>query len=230
MHPFISILIPAYNEEDHIVITLQALRQCPLFSQHAVELLVIDDGSSDRTASKAWQEADEVVQLPFNQGKGGALMVGARQARGDIFVFLDADLGASAVHVGPLVEPIINSNADLTIAKFPPSMTKGGFGLVKALASKGIYKLSGFKSTAPLSGQRAFHRKVWEGIDSLADGFGLEVGFTIDVAKQGFRIKEVELPLTHRETGRDWAGFMHRGKQFLAVGRTLIDKWRNPIC
>ncbi|CAM3565516.1 glycosyltransferase family 2 protein [Marinicrinis lubricantis] len=228
MRPSISIIIPAYNEEHRIGETLQALHRMKteVDPQAWTEMIVIDDGSNDRTSQVADRWCDLLIRYGKNQGKGAALMEGFLRSSGDIIVFLDADLGESAVHAVHLIRPVMDGLADMTIAKFPPARRKGGFGLVKKLASGGIYRLCGFKSAAPLSGQRAIRKAVLERIGGLSSGFGIEVGLTIDAARSGFRIVEIEVPFKHRESGRDWSGFYHRGKQFLAVGRALLEKWR----
>ncbi|GAB7386178.1 glycosyltransferase family 2 protein [Bacillaceae bacterium] len=221
----VSVIIPAFNEEAYLEETLTALR--PLGFVH--ELIVVDDGSSDRTAEIASRYADRVIRHEKNKGKGAALQTGWQQARGDVFLFLDADLGKTVRHSESLLEPIVTEAADMAVAILPPAERKGGFGLVKKLASWGIYGLTGFRPQAPLSGQRAVRREVMERLSPLPQGFGIEVGMTIDLLRAGYRIVEVKIPFSHRETGRDLSGFWHRGKQLLAVGQTLREKWAGSL-
>ena len=190
----------------------------------------MDDGSTDGTAFKAEQYADLVIRHPRNMGKGIALHHGWEAANGQYIVFLDADLGCTADRVKLLLDPVMNGTLDMAIAEFPSANIQGGFGLVKGLAVTGIYRLCDYRASAPLSGQRAIHRKVLKTIGGLSSGFGVEVGLTIDAARAGFRIGEILVPFAHRETGRDLRGFYHRGKQFISVGSTLIYKWRHPVC
>ena len=82
--------------------------------------------------------------------------------------------------------------------------------------------MTGFQMSAPLSGQRAIKREVIKDIPKLVNGFGIEVGLTIDVLKKGYLIRELDIPLYHRETGRDLSGFVHRGTEFLAVLKALM--------
>lgn len=58
----------------------------------------------------------------------------------------------------------------------------------------------------------------------LAPGWGVEVGLTIDLLRQGYRIREVEVPLHHRVTGADWRAQLHRGRQWLDVARALATR------
>ncbi len=229
--PSISIVIPAWNEEQRIVSTLQSIRQG--LNEHLTapaEIIVVDDGSKDGTYKAAEGLADKRIKLQGNQGKGKALEAGVGCSTGDILVFLDADLEHTANQFSVLVQPLLSGEVDMCIAKFPKAKRQGGFGLVKGLASRGIFKLSGFKPTAPLSGQRAVRREVLERTGGLSKGFGIEVGLTIDAARAGYRIQEVLVPFKHRETGRDLQGFLHRGRQFIAVGQTLFERWRKPLC
>ena len=74
---------------------------------------------------------------------------------------------------------------------------------------------SGFVPAEPLSGQRVFSAEARALCFPLAAGFGCEVGASIDAARAGIPIAEVELPLRHRATGRDARGFLHRGRQLV---------------
>jgi hypothetical protein len=228
----VSIVIPAWNEEDQLGATMQALRRMAAGCSEGqqpwgrVELIVVDDGSSDGTFAVAQRAADAVLRHERRRGKGEALRTGWQAACGDVLLFADADLGESAVHLARLLEPIAAGQADMTIARFPAADRPAGFGLVKRLAAGGIRRLCGYEAASPLSGQRAVRRELLEQIGPLASGFGIEVGLTIDAVRTGHTVQEVELPLKHKETGRDWRGFMHRGRQFLSVLRTIALKWR----
>lgn len=220
-----SVILPAWNESSRIGETLRTIREGAL--RHA-EVIVVDDGSGDGTAEAAAPWADRVIRHERNRGKGAALATGWRLAEGEVLLFLDADLGTSARYADRLLVPIERDEADMVIAVLPAPRQKGGFGLARGMASRGIYWLSGYRPTAPLSGQRALRKSVLERIGDLAPGFGIEVSLTIDAARSGFRIAEVDVPFRHRETGRDWQGFCHRGKQIVHIGRTLLRKWREP--
>jgi glycosyltransferase involved in cell wall biosynthesis len=231
LHPKVSIIIPAWNEACIIAETLEAIREA--FAHIALlelEIIVVDDGSQDNTIEMATPYADRVICHSCNMGKGTAMYNGWRVARGNYIIFLDADLGKSAGNVQLLLKPLIHDEYDMTIAELPMAQIRGGFGLVKGLAAVGIYRLCGYHTRTPLSGQRAIRREVLERIGGLSRGFGVEVGLTIDVARAGYRIGELPVPFRHRESGRDLQGFYHRGKQFVSVGRTLIHKWLHPIC
>ncbi|MCW3490250.1 glycosyltransferase family 2 protein [Dethiobacter alkaliphilus] len=218
----VTAIIPAFNEADRIAETIGALKSIEQIGQ----IVVVDDASEDNTAECAHGAgADIVLRLKQNGGKGNALAQGVQVAQGEVLCFVDADLGGSAKEFGKLMGPVLADEADMVVAQFPCSLRPGGVGLVKKLASFGINRLSGYRPAAPLSGQRVLKRAVWEQAKYGLDGFGVEVGLTVQCVQNGFRVKEVPVVMTHRETGRDLQGFKHRGRQFIQVSRTLCRLW-----
>ncbi|QJA09173.1 glycosyltransferase family 2 protein [Romboutsia sp. CE17] len=230
MNPYISIIIPAYNEEIRIKDTLESIKGINEIN----EIIVVDDGSTDKTtkiASEVNSEKIIVLKLDKNRGKGYALNYGLKIAmkNADIIGFLDADLGSSAKEVKKLIDPMISGDADVVIAKFPPAKKKGGLGFVKGLAKNSVLEMTGVELDATLSGQRLFKKEVLEKFDEIPFGYGVEVGMTIDILKHGFKIREVLVNMTHNETGRDLKGFIHRGKQYYHIKKVLKQKkkeWR----
>ena len=213
----LSVLIPAYNEEDIIAQTVKASLQVPGVRQ----VVVVDDGSQDATAMKARDEGAEVIRLTKNSGKGEALNQGIPYLTQPFVALLDGDLGTYASQLDLLASPVLQGAADLSIATFPHVKKSGGFGLVKGLARMGINLLTGLRMDAPLSGQRVMRREVLDVVAPFASGYGVELAMTITAARRGFRIQEVPTTMSHRVTGRDLSGFQHRGKQFWHVFMTL---------
>lgn len=216
----VSVLIPAYNEEDRISDTIRGLTDI----EEIDEIIVINDGSTDNTVERAKKAGAKIVNIKNNSGKGTALKEGLKFVKNDIVVFLDADVGLSSKEVKKLITPIINDEADVTIAKFPKVNIKSGFGLVKALSRKGIKYFTGCDIESSLSGQRAFKKKVLDDINTFYKGYGIEVGMTIDILNKGYKIKEVDVNMTHSVTKRDISGFIHRGKQFFDILKVLLYK------
>lgn len=223
-----SVVIPAFNEAPSITsavrsvqAALAAIPGCDL------EIIVVDDGSRDGTAEAAERAGVgvTVIRQERNRGKGAALNAGLSAARGDILMMLDADLGESAGECDRLLQPVVAGEADMTLAQFPARPGGGGFGLALRLARWGVRRLTGRCLSAPLSGQRAFTRAVWERVGSVAPGYGAETGLDVDVLRAGFRLVEVPTSMSHKATGRDWAGFRHRGRQCAAIARTLLARW-----
>lgn len=209
-------LVPARNESDRIYATVTALRTLPLD-----EVVVVDDGSEDETASRALAAGATVLSIPRNAGKGRA-MEGAlrRLPAADVWLFADGDLGESAAELASLLTVVLSGEADLAIATFPPG-SGGGFGIVKRFARRAIRLLSGLEVREPLSGQRAMTAAALAACRPIAGGFGVETAMTIDAVRRGFRVVEVPVQLTHRPTGRSFRGFAHRGRQGLDIGRAV---------
>ncbi|MGE5558163.1 MAG: glycosyltransferase family 2 protein [Bacillota bacterium] len=220
----ITVLIPAYNEAGHIGATLAGLRK----SKYPLAVTVIDDCSGDETAAVAGENQARVIRLSRNEGKGGALNHGLAEVRGGIVALIDADLGDSAAEIDKLLQPVVENKTDMSIAQFGAFGKKGGFGIATAIARMGLKITTGMNFKSPMSGQRVLRYEVLEAIrKKVASGFGVEVGLTIDVFRAGFRIKEVPVKMTHAETGRDFPGFLHRGRQCLDIVTVLIRKWVN---
>jgi Glycosyltransferases involved in cell wall biogenesis len=127
--PFVSVIIPAHNEADRIAPTIAALKRAAERSGWAWELIVVDDASDDDTATVAAQAGatkvfrlsrpSSLVPRPF--GKGAALRRGIAEAKGDIVLFVDADIGDDAEKFWTLVEWVRRGDADMAIAAPPPT-------------------------------------------------------------------------------------------------------------
>lgn len=218
-------LIPAHDEAERIADTVRAARAVPGIDR----VFVVDDASSDETGQRAKAAGAEVLRLLKNVGKGRALDEGLARVRedADVLVLLDGDLGATASQAALLLGPVLAGEADMAVATFPRPATRAGFGLVKGLARSGIRALGGragrtFPAAAPLSGQRAMTRACWELATPFAAGYGVEVALTIRALRAGLRVREVQTTMAHAATGRNAAGFAHRGRQFLHVAGALM--------
>ncbi|HEX2313756.1 MAG TPA: glycosyltransferase, partial [Thermomonospora sp.] len=229
--PDVAVVVPAKDEGDRIAATVTAARDLP-----GVDLVVVvDDGSADRTAAVAAEAGARVVRHTRNRGKGAAMETGAEAVRlldegrdaPRHLLFLDADLAETAREAAPLIEPVRRGEADMTIATFTTTVKLGGHGFVVRLSRDGIRRATGWEATQPLNGQRCLTRAAFEAGLPLAAGFGVETGLTIDLLRAGFRVREVEVPLAHRATGTDWRAQRHRARQFRDVARALAA--REPL-
>ncbi len=197
-----TILVAARDEEEQIAGTVGRLRDA--FPD--AEVIVADDGSRDRTADAAEAARAIVLRLP-RRGKGQALSAAERAAPPGPLLLCDADVSGD---LGPLLE----TDADLVVARFARRQG-GGFGIAKRVTRALIRLRSGFHATEPLSGQRALSARARAVCFPLAPGFGCEARMTVDAVESGLEVREVELDLEHRATGRDPAGFLHRARQLL---------------
>ena len=197
----LTILVAARDEEERIGRTVAALRRA--FPD--AEVIVADDGSRDDTADAA-EAAGAIVLRLQRLGKGQALSAAERAAPPGRLLLCDADLEGD---LGSL-----DGAADVTVAAFAERQG-GGFGIAKRTARALIRLRAGLDLREPLSGQRSLSARARDACFPLAAGFGCEVRMTIDAARRGLRVEEVELPLRHRATGRTPGGFVHRGRQLL---------------
>ena len=200
----LTILVAARDEEQVIERTVTSLRQA--FPD--AEVIVADDGSRDRTAELAEGAGAVVLRLP-RRGKGQALSAAERAAPPGRLLLCDADLEGD-------VQRLLNGDGDLTVAAFSERVG-GGFGLAKRVARDLIEALGGISPREPLSGQRSLTPAARTACFPVAAGFGCEVRMTIDAARAELTVREVELPLRHRATGRDPRGFLHRARQLRDV-------------
>lgn len=206
--PFLSIVIPAYNEEARLPNSLKRLESYLVPQSYTWEIIVVDDGSQDRTpqivrdfAEKvASNLASGVIRLlqPGHQGKGGAVRRGMLSARGDLVLFTDADLSTPIEEVEKMI-PFIEEGYEVVIASrglresrlivrepwYRELLGRAGNLLIQAIAVPGIRDTQcGFKLFTHRSAQEVFSRSVMEGIS-----FDVEVLFL--ARRLGFRIKEV---------------------------------------
>ncbi len=207
-------LVPAYNEADSIGATVKALRAV----SGVDKVVVVDDASADDTVRAAESAGADVVRMSRNLGKGGAVN---KALSGDLpfdsILLIDGDTGETASEAGKLLKPVLSGQTDMTVAVLPRKEGTGGFGLALGLAKRVIKSKTGFESAAPLSGQRALNKKAFEAAYPFAQGYGLETAMTVDVLRAGLKVTEVPAGFTHAYTRRDLGGFMHRGRQFLAI-------------
>jgi glycosyltransferase involved in cell wall biosynthesis len=222
----LSVIVAARNEADRIAATVAALREA--FPEAAI--WVADDASTDGTAEAAMVAGAEVVSRGRSHGKGGNVTAAAEAAMGAepspaLVLLCDGDLGASAARLGPLVEAVRGGECDLAVAAFSRRVG-GGFGVALGFARWAIRRLCGAETEAPISGQRALRAEALRACLPLAAGFGMEIGMTVDAVRGGYRLREYELDLEHRATGRSLTGFAHRGAQLRDFVRVYASRRR----
>ena len=220
-------LIPAFNEAVRIGLTVESLRARPEITR----IVVLDDGSTDDTAFQAIKAGASQVMSARNGGKGAALTAAYAAVRGqfDVYLLLDADLGASAGEAIKLLPPLARGEADMVVGMLPPDPAfaaagqTGGHGFVVRLARWGILRRTGQTFRQPLSGQRAVRGAVLEALEGkFAAGFGVEVDLTVRALAAGYRVAEVETEFRHHVTGGDWASLRHRARQFRDVAQVVL--------
>lgn len=215
----LAVIVAAHNEADRIGATLTALRGA---LPRAV-LWVADDASGDGTAEVAMTAGAQVVSRGRPHGKGANVTAAAEAALSAeppprLVLLCDGDLGDSAARLVPLIEAVERGECDLAVAAFSRRVG-GGFGLALGFARWAIHRRCGLRTEAPISGQRALRVEVLRAVLPFAEGFGMEVGMTVDAVRAGYSLREYELDLAHRATGRSFGGFVHRGRQLADFAR-----------
>ncbi|MFP4660968.1 MAG: glycosyltransferase family 2 protein [Halanaerobiales bacterium] len=206
----VTALIPAYNEEKTIKKVLRAIQK----HNKVNDILVIDDGSSDRTALVAKETGARVISFENNQGKGAALQCGINEIQSDIILMLDGDLiGLKEKHINTLLDPVFNNECDMTVGVFNDG--------------RGLTDLAQF--VAPnLSGQRAVKTEMIKNISCLKNsGYGVEIAINKYFKRIG-KLKYVDLlDITHvmKEEKRGFArGLADRAKMYWDILKVTFRK------
>ncbi len=175
----VTAIIPAFNEAKMIGGVLEILRQVDGLE----EVIVVDDGSTDRTCEAARKMANldgrvRVIRHPYNRGKGQAVFTGWQAAKTPFLLLLDADLTAlKPQHILDLMKPVLEGEADMTLGLF-----RGGYWNTD---------LSHIL-TPWLSGQRCLRANLHGDISPrAAAGYGFETAMTVAAHQHGWRCKRI---------------------------------------
>lgn len=217
----LSVVIPAYNEEDGITeIATRVLAVAPDLKKAGVEemeLLVVDDGSRDKTAEVASKiKGVTLVRHPKNKGYGAALKTGFAQAKGELIGFLDADGTYPPEYFPKLCQSALNG-AELVIgsrmagekSEMPLVRRIGNFFFATLLTILGRQKV-----TDSASGMRVFKREILEHVYPLPDGLNLTPVMSTRALHEGIKIEEVPIPYSER-VGRSKLSAIRDGRIFL---------------
>jgi glycosyltransferase involved in cell wall biosynthesis len=197
MSKSLSIIIPAYNEERGIGSVLDGLREW----RARAEIIVVDDGSTDRTAEIAASAGARVIRHRRNKGYGAALKTGIRAAAGEIVVMMDADSEHNAAHIQRLIDAM--GDNDMVVGargkgSHAPLMRRPG----KWLLSKVANYLAQTNIPDLNSGLRAFRRDTAKlFLHILPNGFSFTTTLTLALFKEGYSIVYVPVTTTPRVGG-----------------------------
>ena len=182
----VSVIIPAYNEEDTVAKVVEVVNNVSFVD----EIIVVNDGSSDNTEEEAIKAGAIVINHESNKGKGEALYTGYSQAECDIIAFIDADIyNLTSKKVESMIKPILLGEAEITKTKFSRAS-----GRVTELTAKPLlnFFFPEISFEQPLSGQFAARKDTLKKINFEKD-YGVDVGIVIDADVLGISILEVDI-------------------------------------
>ena len=214
MSQFLSIVIPAYNEAVRLGNTLESVVDYMRQNYPEGEVIVVDDGSADDTATLARRALagrgtlrTSVISYKSNLGKGRAVRLGLLAARGDVALFSDADLSTPISETPKLIDPILNNQADVTFGSraldrnligVHQSWRREQGGRVFNLA---VRLATGMPFWDTQCGFKAFKMSVCRPLIEAAtvDRFGFDVELLYLAYRAGLRLREVAVRWDHNE-------------------------------
>ncbi|HEX4128613.1 MAG TPA: glycosyltransferase family 2 protein [Pirellulales bacterium] len=204
----LSVLMPVYNERETVVQIIERVRSLPV----PMELIVVDDGSTDGTRQLLEQmprrEGVKVMYHERNRGKGAALRTALTMATGDVAVIQDADLEYDPQECLRLLEPIVAGRADVVfgsryLADDGTRRKCPGQSPAHRLANRLLTWLSNVFTGLRLSDMetcyKMFRRSALAGVQIEQDRFGVEPELTAKIARRGCRLIEMPIAYTARD-------------------------------
>lgn len=206
MIPAVSIVIPAYEEEDRLSDPLRQIFRFIEAERLAAEVIVVDDGSRDKTAETADRVFEEfpdiqskVIRYEENRGKGYAVKIGLLAARAEVAVFSDADLSTPIEEIYKLIRPIQDGEYDVTfgsraldrslIGTHQPWRREQGGKVMNLI----IRTMSGLNFYDTQCGFKAFNMKKFRPLLDVMtiDRFGFDVEFLFVAQRHNLKLKEI---------------------------------------
>jgi dolichyl-phosphate beta-glucosyltransferase len=213
--PLLSIVIPAYNEEERLGKTLAETFAYLAAQDYTSEIIVVDDGSQDRTVeiAQSFQPRSHakvklsVLKNPGNRGKGYAVRNGMLHASGEVQLFFDADLATPLDQIPKVLQPILDGKYDVVFGSraLSEAVIEVEQSFLRQLRGRGgnllIRVLTGMDIKDTQCGFKAFRRQAAQSIFPLQqiDGFGFDPEILFIANKQGWRWKELPVVWRHIE-------------------------------
>lgn len=221
-NPRVIAIIPAYNEEENIVSTVEDL----LANAPGVDYVIINDGSADRTAAICEERGYNLISLPVNLGLAGAFQTGMKHALRhgyDYAIQFDADGQHSAAYVWPMVERAQAVGANIVIGsrfcaqKKPVSARMAGSILITAMTKL----TTGQRIQDPTSGMRLFDKTMIPRFAEEND-FSPEPDTIALALRSGAKVSEVEVEMRDRIAGESYLSFTRSVSYMLRVCISML--------
>ena len=212
----ISIVLPAKNESAAIGATVANIRQ-HYPNTAAVEVLVVNDGSTDNTAAVAQSAGARVLYHPYSKGNGAAIKTGARAASGDVIVFMDADGQHDPADIVRLLKELEQGYDMVVGARQNGSQASVGRGLANGFYNRLASWMTGHKVADLTSGFRAARAdKFREFLYLLPNGFSYPTTSTMAFFRAGYAVASVPIHAAKR-IGKSHIRLLRDGTRFLLI-------------
>ncbi|HVN53841.1 MAG TPA: glycosyltransferase family 2 protein [Anaerolineaceae bacterium] len=237
----LSVLIPAYNEEAVIGVTLDELAKS--LTELKYEVIVVDDGSQDRTAEIVAAIARQklnvfLIHNPENLGKGRTLLHAFEHSHGDLIVFLDADMEIHPSVIHSLLAGLEKQKVDVLVGSKHSRESNLTYPLHRRIASRAYRALTGFFLNIDVSdtqtGIKLFRREVLDKTfpKLTIARFAFDIELLVAIQRLGYRLGEVPVDVAFRREGWgriDLRNTLRMGLDLVLIFyRTSFWKWLNP--
>jgi polyisoprenyl-phosphate glycosyltransferase len=228
--PQVSVVLPCYNERDHVALEVKRIRSALEAAGMRYELICVDDGSTDGTREILQaMRGIRTILLPRNHGSGTARRIGTQQARGEIVVWTDADMTYPNELIPKLVAQLDDTYDQVVGARRSEA---GNLPLFRVPAKWAIRKLAAYLANTPIpdlnSGLRAFKRSVAQPyLRLLPPGFSCVSTITLAFLSNGHPIKYVPVDYIKRSTRSKFRPFSDAYNYILQVLRMVM--YFNPL-
>jgi dolichol-phosphate mannosyltransferase len=206
----VSLIIPMYNEEDNVLITLNEVKKV-LETYDSYQIITVDDGSSDKTLALLEDYALKnpelkVLSHPVNMGMGRALQTGFEKAQGDVIVTLDADLSYEPKYITELIHELHENHLDIVIgSQYMAGGETEDIPFIRLFISKMANKIVGYaldKNISTVTGiLRAYRKDVIDYREIESNGTEINPEILSKAIAIGFEVKEIPVKLKGRKLG-----------------------------
>ena len=236
MNPYVTIILPCYNEEGHVVAEVERIARAMDGSGYSYELLAIDDGSTDQTLAKLHEAAPrfpqlEIIPMPRNGGSGVVRRIGTQRAQGEIVAWTDADMTYPNERIPELVQ-VLEKDPMVDQVVGARTSEQGSYKLLRVpakwLIRKFAERLSGSRIPDLNSGMRVFRREVaLPYLRLLPPGFSCVTTITLAFLSNNHEIQYVPIEYAQRAGSSKFKFVSDAYRYILQILRMIM--YFNPL-